>query len=208
MKAIMADQKHFSDMQGGSPDEIVRDLFQTEKEIASETLRLARAQHEREKQQWNAILAAREQEILNLKEVTQELEEQLKLIQKRLEDERNTGIEQLRAAAAGMDKLNLAERKKWDAIAEKVRSFRDDAAASLAKFMRGQEQINDLKRKHASQLKSLEERIATLEEEALTLKEKLIIKEEAWLRDKSRMEELKHEYEELMEKHKQQGTQK
>jgi len=208
MKADMTPENHFTGAAGESPDEIVRDLFETEKEIANETLRLARAQHEREKQQWSTLLAVKEQEVLSLKEQSRELEERLLLLQKRLDDERNAGMEQLRAAAAEMDKLKLAERKKWDAIADKVRSFREEAAACHAKFMRGQEQVIELKKIQAAQVKSLEERITELEEEGLTLKETLIIKEEAWLRDKSRMEELKHEYEELMEKYKRQETQK
>lgn len=181
-----------------SPDQIVRDLLKTEKDIATETMRVLRAKHERERGQWETIYAGKEREILTLKGRMQEAEERLKQIQERFEEERSYRLEQISASAREIESRRALDDKKWQAVADEVHTFRTAAAQAAQKMRDEQLKVDSLKRNFAKQEKLLKEYAANLEDEIARLKEAVVAKEESGLKTEARLKDDMHALQEQL----------
>lgn len=175
-----------------SPDKIVRDLLKTEKDIATETMRMLRSKHERERGQWETIFSGKEREILALKGRMQEAEDRLKSVQERFEEERQYRIEQISASAHDIESRRLTDDKKWQAVADEVHSFRESASQAQRKVSEEQAKADQVKRGFAKQEKLLKEYALNLEDEIARLKEQLVAREEAALKTEARLKDEIH----------------
>ncbi len=175
-----------------SPEKIVQDLMETEKQITAETLRLIRSRHDHEKTQWEKLFSEKEREVLAYKRQMTETEERLKQIQKQFQEEREVQLEHLHLSAQEIDAKRKTEQKKWNDIAEKVREFRESAEAAQNKLAEEQERIAKLKKAVAYQEQQWKDKFVTKEEDLHRLREQMIQKEQFLLTEQAKKEEERH----------------
>lgn len=172
-----------------SPERIMRDLLQTEKEIAAESLTLFRRRYEKEKGQWEAMLSEKERRLLETRARLEEASLKIKELQRQIDAESQGEIDRLKLASAEMESRKAAETKKWQVIEDEIRSFREAATDAQNKLLSERDRVIQLRKNFEQAEKLLKEQLAAKEEEILELKEISLKKEEAYLRDKALKEE-------------------
>lgn len=163
------------------PDKIIRDLLQTEKDMANEAMTALRSKYDSERQQWDKIIEEKQREILSLRSRLQEAEERARKLQVQAAEERELQVEQMRINARDMEVRRQAEAKKWEMITDELRDFREVAQEAQKKLQIEQEQVQQLKRQLAAQEECWKGQLSAKEDEQLDLKEKLLRKEEILL---------------------------
>lgn len=175
-----------------SPERIMRDLMQTEKEIASETLLLLRSRFEKEKTQWESHLQEKQRLILELQAKNNESSIKISSLQEQLDEEAQKQIDQLRLLSHETEARKLSDAKKWQLIEDEIKNFRETAAGAQNKLISERDRIIGLKKTFEYNENLFKEHINSKEEEIMQLKELSLKKEEAYLRDKSLKEEEIH----------------
>lgn len=175
-----------------SPDLILRDLMQAEKEIASENIHLIKSRHEKEKMQWDALLQEKQRAILDLQSRLEAAESTARALQKQLDEEALKQIEQLKLAGQEMELRKTADRKKWQMIEDEIKSFRVAATEAQNKLLTERDKMIELKKNFEYSEKLFREQLEAKEEEILQVKEVSLKKEEAFLRDKALKDEEVH----------------
>ncbi|HBU69992.1 MAG TPA: hypothetical protein DEE98_06355 [Elusimicrobia bacterium] len=188
-----------------NPDKIVQDLLNTEKEISSETLRLVRSRHEKEKEGWTKIISEKESIILSLRSKLEETENILKAAKQRLNDERSLDIVRLEEKSREAELRRITEKKKWDEISEKLKDYKAASEISEKALAAERERIIHIKRAHEEAVKRLNDELKKRDDELRALRDNIYKKETSLLKAASDKDnelfELKAKIEQLAKTH-------
>lgn len=164
-----------------APEKIIQDILKTEKELADETMNTMRARYERERAGWERLYEQKERDMLTLRSRLTEAEDRIKKLLDQANEGRQVQLEQIRMNAREMELKRLSDIKKWETIADEVRSFREVARDAQEKLESEKEQVRQLKKHIATQEETLKGQLNIKEDELLELKEQLLKKEQSLL---------------------------
>ncbi len=172
-----------------SPESVVNELLNTEKQMAEETIRLIRQRSAREKEQWNKVFQSKENEVLQLKNQLGLAEEKVKQLQAKLAEEREASIGHIKVQAIEFETQKKQQQKKWGMVEDEIRKYRQEAENARSKFLEIQNQLANFKEEARKSEERLKEMVSNKEEEILSIKEKLLLSEQNYLKDKHRLQE-------------------
>jgi hypothetical protein len=168
-----------------APEKIIQDILKAEKDLADETMNTMRARHERERAGWERLYEQKERDMLALKSRLAAAEDRIKKLMDQANEGRQVQLEQIRMNAREMEMKRLSDMKKWETIADEVRSFREIAQAAEKKLQSEQEQLRQLKKHLAAQETIGKGELNVKEDELMELKEQRLKVEEALLKSQS-----------------------
>lgn len=168
-----------------SVDGIHAHISSSERRIAAEKLSLARAQAARERAQWEAVVAQREKEILDLRRQLDEARERGEKERREYQTMAAVHTDHLQAAVAEIDERRLADKKKVDAVLAEVRTMTEMVVAAQSKLFAEQEKLHQIRRDYAHRQRQYEDRLHEKDETITELQERMAKKEESFLTEKN-----------------------
>ncbi|MBN1622541.1 MAG: hypothetical protein JW871_08120 [Endomicrobiales bacterium] len=172
-----------------TPENIIKDLLQAEKDVATETLNVMKRRYEKERSNWEKIFIGKENEILSIRTKLTETEERLKNVQKIINEERMLQLEKLQLEAKDIENKKNYDNKKWNRISDEIKKFREDALIAGKRLLDEQNRVRQVKRLFTDKQNTLMEQIRAKEEEFHQFYETALKKEEGWLRAEAQRDE-------------------
>ncbi|MBN1823693.1 MAG: hypothetical protein JW803_05175 [Endomicrobiales bacterium] len=191
-KFILGTAREEKKIRMDSPESVVRDLLRAEKDIAVETLKALRNKYEKSKSEWERLYADREREILELKKQISDANDRIKERDRKFQEERECEFERMKRSAAETEEKKVLEKRKWDAISEEIRKFKESSLYAQNKLFEEQRETDRLRKNMALIEKDFSAKTEVSEDSISRLKQQLIQKEEELLKEKARHEEHVH----------------
>jgi len=188
----MTEEKEIKTVQEETPayrgDSLIRELLQTESQLAQQTLDMLRSQYEKEKSQWSRLLEQKQSDAASLNSKLTETEEKLKQIKRDYSEDKELEMEKLKLSTEELRLRREREQEKWGFIDHQIGTYRTLIQETQIKLSEEKKKFVQLRERYLTEQVATGKKIGQLEEELLKLRENIIHKEQNWYKERTKYE--------------------